>query len=80
MSSLKDNYDEQLQAREKEKLNAMISGLSEADQEEVWKKGLELLSDQNNKEGADCLPTVLISGVYRNICWVMYVLIVLSTI
>ena len=63
---MKDDYDEQLQAREKEKLIAMVSGLSEADREEVWKKGLDLLSDQNSKESADCLPTVLISGMYSN--------------
>lgn len=57
-----EEYDSVLQSAEQKKLTDLVSSLSETDKEEVFRKGLELLEDQNTTESADCLPTVLLSG------------------
>ncbi len=49
-------------AEEQQRLTTMVASLSETEKQEVYRKGLELLEEQNSTESADCLPTVLISG------------------
>ncbi len=61
-------YEEQLAAEERQKLVSMVTALSKADREEVYRKGVELLEEQNSNESADCLPTVVISGVCACMC------------
>lgn len=55
----------------------MVTALSDSDKQEVYKKGVELLEEQNSNESADCLPTVLISGRrYVRVCGVFEVCLV----
>ncbi len=55
-------YEQQLVAEEQQRLAAMVTALSETDRQKVYRKGVELLEEQNSNESAECLPTVLISG------------------
>ncbi len=62
------DYEEKLAAEEQHKLLSMVTALSKANREEVYRKGVELLEEQNSNESADCLPTVVISGVCVCVC------------
>ncbi|KAI9332297.1 Metalloenzyme, LuxS/M16 peptidase-like protein [Zopfochytrium polystomum] len=58
-----ETYTAELDAREKERLQKMVSGLTEGDKTRIYEEGIELKSMQEEKPDLSCLPTLNLSDV-----------------
>ncbi|XP_065908941.1 presequence protease, mitochondrial-like [Dysidea avara] len=56
-----DDYEAKKTALESDKLDKVVGSLSASKKEEVYKKELELLDDQNSPPDIDCLPTLYVA-------------------
>ncbi|XP_030054786.1 presequence protease, mitochondrial [Microcaecilia unicolor] len=62
MSPDETYYEKEAQAEEA-KLKQKVNALSEEEKKEVYEKGLELISIQNNPPDASCLPALKVSDI-----------------
>ncbi|XP_065906804.1 presequence protease, mitochondrial-like isoform X4 [Dysidea avara] len=58
-----DNYEAQQTALESDKRDKVVGSLSASEKEELYKKGLELLDDQNSPPDIECLPTLHVTDI-----------------
>ena len=62
LPNFQEHYEHRLAEEEREKLERKVSSLSEEQRAHIYQQGRQLLEDQEKQEGADCLPTLLVSG------------------
>ncbi len=58
-----DNFEKQLEADEKARLEQKVNALDEEDKEIIYKRGLRLLEKQTEKEDLTCLPTLHVNDI-----------------
>ncbi|XP_041468049.1 presequence protease, mitochondrial-like isoform X1 [Lytechinus variegatus] len=59
----KEDYVEEQEREEKEKLDGMVARLTEADKKDIYDRGLELAEEQKREEDITCLPSLKISDI-----------------
>ncbi|XP_051007403.1 presequence protease, mitochondrial isoform X1 [Acomys russatus] len=58
-----DKYYEKQMQTETEKLALKVNALSQADKQQIYKKGLELRAQQSKPQDASCLPALKVSDI-----------------
>ncbi|XP_792865.3 presequence protease, mitochondrial [Strongylocentrotus purpuratus] len=58
-----EDYVEEQEREEKEKLDGMVAKLTETDKMDIYERGLELAEEQKREEDMTCLPSLKVSDI-----------------